>query len=106
MRKNTVAAAALLACTVGAKAAAPTQTAAALVDLSLEQLSNVTVSTVSGRAGFDLTPAHRPRCLAAVPRHRAVARGAEPVRSPPCRMADHRRSVEIDRSARFWCSYA
>jgi hypothetical protein len=38
MRKNTVAAAALLACTVGAKAAAPTQTAAALVDLSLEQL--------------------------------------------------------------------
>jgi len=51
MTKKSLAVAALLACTAAdGYAAAPTQTAAALVDLSLEQLSNITVSTVSGRA--------------------------------------------------------
>ena len=104
MRKNTVAAAALLACTVGAKAAAPTQTAAALVDLSLEQLSNVTVSTVSGRAGFDLTPAHRPRCW-------QLCRGTG--LSLAVQNLFDRRHVEWQTTAgawksiaRFWCSYA
>jgi iron complex outermembrane receptor protein len=48
MKKKNLAAAALLACAC-APAAAATQTAANLVDLSLEQLSSITVSTVSGR---------------------------------------------------------
>jgi iron complex outermembrane receptor protein len=47
--KSAVAAASLLACAC-AHAASFTQTAANLVDLSLEELSNITVSTVSGRA--------------------------------------------------------
>jgi iron complex outermembrane receptor protein len=49
MHKRWFAAAGLLACSC-AQAAALTQTAANLVDLSLEELSSITVSTVSGRA--------------------------------------------------------
>jgi iron complex outermembrane receptor protein len=51
MHKKSLAALLLLACcsALAAHAAAPVQTAAALADLSLEQLANITVSTVSGR---------------------------------------------------------
>jgi iron complex outermembrane receptor protein len=45
---RTILALLLVACG-GARAAAPVQTAANLVDLSLEQLANISVSTVSGR---------------------------------------------------------
>jgi iron complex outermembrane receptor protein len=50
MYKNPLALAIGIACMAAANAAAPTQTAAALVELSLEQLADITVSTVSGRA--------------------------------------------------------
>ena len=51
MHKKSLAALLLLACCwpAAARAAAPVQTAANLADLSLEQLANITVSTVSGR---------------------------------------------------------